>query len=718
MNSYFEKAKLDKAGIDSDNKKQQAIQLKDNREVTSKYKDTQSMIDRSSRVLQKKEKAEAISNVPIQRMENKTGLPDQLKSGIESLSGMDMSDTRVHYNSSVPAQLQAHAFAQGNNIHIAPGQEQHLPHEAWHVVQQKQGRVKETTQLKGKVAINDDEGLEREADVMGAKAMEGGTGEVTSLKSVSASGPVQRYITDNGWEISQNYAFALDGKELFAKKAQIKNSDRMLKLSGSKGSLIHLEAGREHTFPNNDVKMYKVEPELDTSVLDRQDEYGKHQHLKFQNRPDREMKLWRDCEKASEAVTGTQVNENRRTKIHGVLDENGNKVEKGLMYGPEDTAHALTAQIYMFNLGPFLDTKKDQDYNTYVDLSSSEANQELNLDPSYYNIQGSKATFTDMTQDPLKAILIYNKLLPEAKEEFDRFAQINDYASPEIGDSYVISTDNNLPDFDKGPNDKAWMFHWGGAIFKDGTDIATLESMSTGKPEDIDNKWYFAINGTKDDNGNINGASFHQIHLAQGTHGNKATTIAVSNRHTPKAARDFIKNDSIDLPGLEERLVQMEQNRESFDAGKDAWDASYVVKLNSVQSFIDGDNSVGLQDFHKYVFQDIKDELEALKARRDALEHPVAAQQQGGGLPALPQQVGGLPQPAQNAAQEQEDLNAAAAALIEAARIAHQNENDNSGDHVDAAQDQQNIGQQDVGQQGPVQIESHDFEDYDSILDF
>ena len=37
---------------------------------------------------------------------------------------------------SQPAQLQAHAYAQGSNIFIAPGQERHLPHEAWHVVQQ------------------------------------------------------------------------------------------------------------------------------------------------------------------------------------------------------------------------------------------------------------------------------------------------------------------------------------------------------------------------------------------------------------------------------------------------------------------------------------------------------------------------------------------------------------------------------------------------------
>lgn len=80
-----------------------------------------------------------------------------------------MSDVRVHYNSSKPADVGALAYTQGTNIHVAPGQERHLPHEAWHVVQQAQGRVKPTMQLKYGVPVNDDEGLEHEADVMGAK---------------------------------------------------------------------------------------------------------------------------------------------------------------------------------------------------------------------------------------------------------------------------------------------------------------------------------------------------------------------------------------------------------------------------------------------------------------------------------------------------------------------------------------------------------------------
>ena len=115
---------------------------------------------------------------------NQTGLPDQLKQGIESLSGHSMDDVKVHYNSSMPSKLQAHAYAQGTEIHLASGQEKHLPHEAWHVVQQKQGRVKPTLTTKSGAQINDDIGLEKEADTMGAKAKS--TANTRQLKSMSA----------------------------------------------------------------------------------------------------------------------------------------------------------------------------------------------------------------------------------------------------------------------------------------------------------------------------------------------------------------------------------------------------------------------------------------------------------------------------------------------------------------------------------------------------
>jgi len=106
----------------------------------------------------------------VQR-QNNTGMPDQLKDGMENLAGLSMDPVKVHYNSPKPAQLQAHAYAQGSDIHLRPGQERHLPHEAGHVVQQKQGRVRPTTAAQG-MPVNDDPGLEREADMMGAAAVQ------------------------------------------------------------------------------------------------------------------------------------------------------------------------------------------------------------------------------------------------------------------------------------------------------------------------------------------------------------------------------------------------------------------------------------------------------------------------------------------------------------------------------------------------------------------
>lgn len=148
-----------------------------------------------------------MDNRVTQKKANNTGLPTQLKTNIENISGHSLDDVKVHYNSAKPMQLQALAYAQGADIHIAAGQEKHLPHEAWHVVQQKQGRVKPTTQLKGKVNINDDAGLEKEADLMGQKVHSLGLnvpskqngGNFNSLGSLHNASVQRVEITVDGW---------------------------------------------------------------------------------------------------------------------------------------------------------------------------------------------------------------------------------------------------------------------------------------------------------------------------------------------------------------------------------------------------------------------------------------------------------------------------------------------------------------------------------------
>jgi len=122
----------------------------------------------------------------------------QIKENVSQLTGTDVTDAKVHYNSSKPAQLQAEATAQGTEVHLASGKEQHLGHELTHVAQQKQGRVQPTIQANNGVGINNDPKLEKEADDIGDQASQGVVNSSKEISSGSSSGnstaPVQRYV--------------------------------------------------------------------------------------------------------------------------------------------------------------------------------------------------------------------------------------------------------------------------------------------------------------------------------------------------------------------------------------------------------------------------------------------------------------------------------------------------------------------------------------------
>lgn len=90
-------------------------------------------------------------------------LPGPLLDRLRDAARMDLSDVRVHRDSAAPAAIGALAFTRGRDIYLAPGREQLIGHEAWHVVQQRQGRVRPTAQVGG-LPINTDPALEREAD--------------------------------------------------------------------------------------------------------------------------------------------------------------------------------------------------------------------------------------------------------------------------------------------------------------------------------------------------------------------------------------------------------------------------------------------------------------------------------------------------------------------------------------------------------------------------
>jgi hypothetical protein len=134
------------------------------------------VIDHSPRQADRRRQMERGFNPPAQAKANKTGLPDELKAEMEAGLGNDFSDVRVHPASPKAGEVNALAYTQGGDIHIAPGRfqpqaaqgRQLLAHELAHVVQQRQGRVAPTGEVSG-MPLNDDPMLEKEADDVAAK---------------------------------------------------------------------------------------------------------------------------------------------------------------------------------------------------------------------------------------------------------------------------------------------------------------------------------------------------------------------------------------------------------------------------------------------------------------------------------------------------------------------------------------------------------------------
>ena len=202
------------------------------------------MLNRSPRAVAQAKLADTLSTRTtglqqnFRSKENRTGLPNELESGIENLSGLAMDDVKVHYNSLEPEKMQALAYTRGTNIHLGPGQEKHLGHEAWHAVQQKQGRVKPTMQMKGGVSVNDDEGLEHEADVMAANALQLSAQPQSTLAGeeirTGMSEPVQGEAAERAGLGSRVRAPTLPQSETIVQRVRIRNK-------GIKG-LTHLVA--------------------------------------------------------------------------------------------------------------------------------------------------------------------------------------------------------------------------------------------------------------------------------------------------------------------------------------------------------------------------------------------------------------------------------------------------------------------------------------------
>jgi len=205
---------------------EEEIQMKEDNSLTASFdmdkgKDIpvwSNALQNTNSIQRKKEEKEPLQMKSNSGASNK--LPEEVQAKMESSFNTDFSDVSIHNNSSNAKDLNALAYTQGTDIHFAPGQynpesqkgQELLGHELTHVVQQRQGNVKPTTQLKG-AGINNDAGLEKEADEMGKKAAEGK--EIGKFISMAVGGagedPIQRFEAP-GHEATERTALTADNK--------------------------------------------------------------------------------------------------------------------------------------------------------------------------------------------------------------------------------------------------------------------------------------------------------------------------------------------------------------------------------------------------------------------------------------------------------------------------------------------------------------------------
>jgi hypothetical protein len=133
-------------------------------------------------------------------------LPDAVRGRMEAALGADFSNVRVHVGPQAE-RIGAIAFTIGSDIYFAPGRyqpdtthgQQLLGHELAHVVQQRQGRVRNPSGVG--VAVVQDRALEAEADRMGHRAAS------SRVKAAPAAATTERR-TLAGAELAQRRVIA------------------------------------------------------------------------------------------------------------------------------------------------------------------------------------------------------------------------------------------------------------------------------------------------------------------------------------------------------------------------------------------------------------------------------------------------------------------------------------------------------------------------------
>jgi hypothetical protein len=429
-------------------------------------------------------------------------------------------------------QIGAESYAQGSSVAFKQAPSVWLAaHEAAHTVQQRNGAV-----VAGGVGQAGDT-HEQHADRVADQVVAGGSAEALLGAPGGGSAPTtavqcfkrEKLGGDSHTKVSNTGKSAVvPTQKLFAESSLVATANAALKNVGKHGSHIKLvEDPSKHVTPKaTNTKINRVVP---LWVSHGKDD-GNHASCSKANDGGKDsegdksdkLALPSDCGNSSGSVTGSTLDGHDRQVVY----------KKN---GKEQTSHGFNDPKQTYHDEPHNFSNK-----VYFDLMpgfiADPANEKFLIRDHHFTETGGKKTLVTIT-DALQAKVLYHRLKQVGQDAFDKAAGINHFANPNIGESYTMATEANIPGF-KQRGDMTWNFHWAGVVMKDGADNLTLENFAVteetakeagvAQGKYIDRDWNFDMYGTVDAKGEVDESqTFHKEHLDSGTHGTEATSMAV-----------------------------------------------------------------------------------------------------------------------------------------------------------------------------------------------
>lgn len=441
----------------------------------------------------------------------------------------DLSGVKAHVGGPAAEAAQAigaKAYTMGNQVAFKEQPDLKLAaHEAAHVIQRRAG-----VYPKAEVGQAGDV-YEQHADAV-AEAVAAGRSAAPLLDQLAGQGGgqsaaeggevvqayVERTMAFGNARVSDTGKSATDCNQiLYATDDLIADANSKLATAGKYGSFIKLvKTGNRLKHRNR--TLHQVMPQWV-----QKENAGTHKALNQANQPggrDSEgqvggpMALWSDCGRSSRAVTGTDESHPGRAiyRSDGIDKATARSLNPALF---SDT-------IYLDTIPKFIQKPEFQKY--------------LQEGIHYHSGGGQEGRRYIMPTDADHAREMWWALGPKGREEHDAWAGINRYARPQVGDAFTMNTEGGISAF-REVGGMTWNFHWAGVCMVDGADTITLEnyavtgeyasSRGVGSSYDfINREWNFCMYGPP----SKQGQTFHDQHLASGTHGTIASTFAVRTK--------------------------------------------------------------------------------------------------------------------------------------------------------------------------------------------